>query len=268
MTHRETFRAKFQVHPDEDDLLLGEFEGVASLFNSLITGGMVADTIIEPGAFSKTLGERAGDIKLLWQHDVQTPIGKPVILKETSEGLFLRGKISPTQAGKDALTLLRDGVIDQLSIGFDPIQWTMEERDGKVVRHLNELKLYEISLVTFAADPNARIQNVHTIGRSRLTPDRVATMLREGDLMLADLDLRLNSVRLENRSVSLGCSADPAHRAEDPYASWRELRTLMQAGAPSTIPELQHRHAAFMADFREKTAQLDRAAIVYGLGGR
>ena len=132
-------------------------------------------TIVDPGAFTKTLAEANGRVKVLWQHDPWCPIGKPTEMREDNKGLYIVGKISDTQAGKDALTLLRDGVVDEMSIGFDPIRWEMvpdpamqtpagmaPSMDG-MVRHLKEVRLWEVSLVTFAADPMAQVYAVHSL---------------------------------------------------------------------------------------------------------
>ena len=141
----------------------GEFEGLASVFGSPVQS--YVPTVIESGSFAKTLRENANRVKILLQHRVETPIGRPLKLEETPEGLYVRGKISDTKDGRDALVLMRDGVLDAMSIGFDPIRWEMRrhEDDGQDWRHLSEIKLWEISVVTFPADPRAVITNVHSV---------------------------------------------------------------------------------------------------------
>jgi HK97 family phage prohead protease len=141
---------------------VGTFKGVASVFGSRVDSWI--PTVIEHGAFTKTLKENGARVKLLWQHDISEPIGLPTSLAETMVGLEVAGKISQTTRGKDAIVLTRDGVIDELSIGFDPIVYNMERlQDGSEVRHITELRLWEISLVSFAADPLAKIHTVHSV---------------------------------------------------------------------------------------------------------
>lgn len=160
----------------------GTFKGVASVFGSIVNAWY--PTVILPGAFTKTLKENAANVKLLHQHDTREPIGVPTRLQETQTGLEVEGKISQTTRGKDDLILVRDGVVDELSIGFDPIegktemlplskcielqyvknptQWSkMDEKE--MIRCLREVRLWEISLVTWAADPMAKIQSVHSM---------------------------------------------------------------------------------------------------------
>ena len=135
----------------------GIFEGYAAVFGNVDEGG----DVIMPGAFSKTLQERGGRVKITWQHDWREPIGKPLELKEDEHGLLIRGKLTlDTQRGREALALMRDGVIDELSIGYDTIKSEWVKRDGQTVRELREVRLYEISPVTVAMNPEARIMSV------------------------------------------------------------------------------------------------------------
>lgn len=163
---REAFRAKFQLV--DTNLEQGTFRGYASVFGSEVDTW--PRTVVDKGAFAKTLAEGMGRIRLLYQHDPYSLIGKPVEMREDDKGLFIVGKISDTQMGKDVLSLMRDGVLEEMSIGFDPIRWEMvPDADAKpgqmdaVVRHLKEVRLWEVSLVTFAADPMAQVYAVHAL---------------------------------------------------------------------------------------------------------
>lgn len=170
----ERMSTQFQV--TDSNLESGQFEGMGSVFGSLVSSW--CPTVLKRGAFTKTLREQAKRVKLLWQHNPDWPLGLPTLLEEVTEGLHVIGKVSQTTLGKDAIILMRDKVIDELSIGFDPIkgglqelplsqcidmglvtnptQWVdMEQTD--MIRVLGEVRLWEISPVTFAADPMARI---------------------------------------------------------------------------------------------------------------
>jgi HK97 family phage prohead protease len=86
-------------------------------------------------------------VKLLFQHKADAPIGRAVVLEEKEEGLYGEFRVSKTEAGDEALELVRDGVLSNLSVGFSPLR--DEKRDGVV----NRIKahLAEVSLVTFGA---------------------------------------------------------------------------------------------------------------------
>lgn len=133
----------------------GIFEGYAAIFGNIDSYG----DVIERGAFAKTIQTRANRIKICWQHNPNEPIGIPLELKEDDRGLYVKGKISLTSRGKDVLTLMRDGVINELSIGYNSIDHTY---DGNV-RHLKEVELWEISPVTWAANNLAVITNVKKV---------------------------------------------------------------------------------------------------------
>lgn len=137
--------SRFELKAANDNTI----EGYAAYFGNVDSYG----DIIEQGAFSKTLGENSRRVKVLWQHDINEPIGKPIAMEQDSKGLYIKAKISMTDTGKKAMELMRDGVIDEMSIGYDIIK---DEYKGKN-RMLKELRLWEFSPVTFAANEKARI---------------------------------------------------------------------------------------------------------------
>lgn len=138
---------------NEDD---GTFQGIASVFGELDS---YDDTVAE-GAFKKTLKERGSQgIKMLWQHRATEPIGIWTDVQEDKKGLLVEGKLAlGTQRGKEAHELLKMGALDGLSIGFMTKKYEMDEDTG--IRMLQEIDLWEISLVTFPALSSARITDV------------------------------------------------------------------------------------------------------------
>ena len=139
----------------------GEFSGYAAVFGNLDSGS----DIIEKGAFSKTIREDFDRIKILSNHDnYDLPIGKPLELREDEKGLFIRGKISDTQKGRDIQTLLKDGVLTEMSIGYDAIDFDYDGTTG--IRHLKEVKLWEVSIVTWAMNDQATIDEVKSLAEA------------------------------------------------------------------------------------------------------
>ena len=160
------------------------FEGHAAVFGNVDLGG----DIIHPGAFTKTLNERGGKIKLLWQHDLSEPLGRPLELAEDNAGLFVKGIISDTRRGRDALALLRDGAINEMSIGYETVKGGTDYSkadDGQSVRNLREVKLWEVSIVTLAMNPEAQItalKEAEAEADTEPEPDETkAVMKAEGD---------------------------------------------------------------------------------------
>jgi HK97 family phage prohead protease len=111
--------------------------------------------VIEPGSYRKSLIERPV-IPILWQHISTAPIGKTILLTEDPIGLIFKARISPTGQGLDAWQLIRDQVISGISIGYT------EENSGPGIlpgekRRLKDIKLFELSLVTWPAADRARV---------------------------------------------------------------------------------------------------------------
>lgn len=130
-------------------------EGYSAYFNNIDSYG----DIIESGAFNKTIQENRNRVKVLWQHDTNMPIGKPIEMYEDSRGLYVKAQISMTDIGKNAMILMRDGVVDEMSIGYDVIK---DEYRGRN-RVLKELRLWEFSPVTFAANEKAKITSAKNL---------------------------------------------------------------------------------------------------------
>jgi len=144
MEHR-TFKCELKALETE-----GEFEGYAAVFGNRDEQG----DVIERGAFTKTLQENGGRGPILWQHRPDEPIGIGLSAVEDDKGLRVRGRLAlETTRGREAWALLKQGVLRGLSIGYDAIKEFWESG----VRHLKEIRLWEWSLVTFPANPLARV---------------------------------------------------------------------------------------------------------------
>jgi len=158
----ERKRVAFAVK--EIDVQAGTFSGHASIFN-VPDDGMPPDIML-PGAFAKTIKEwgpaGANRIKILALHRSDwLPIGVPTELIEDATGLFFTGRVSKTSLGLDILTLMRDRVLTEMSIGFDIIKQEPDKARG--IRMLQEVRLWEISPVTWAMHPLATIADVKAI---------------------------------------------------------------------------------------------------------
>lgn len=122
-------------------------------------------------------------------NDCWLPIGKPIELREDEKGLFLKAKISDTSMGKDIKTLLKDGVLNELSIGYEPVVF---EYDETGIRHLKEVTLWEVSVVTWAMNPEAVITDYKS------ATEEIRKELKEGRKIS---DSRLKSLKEVSRSM-------------------------------------------------------------------
>jgi uncharacterized protein len=117
---------------------------------------VLASDTIDIGSFKKTISERKNRIAFCKNHNFDDAKGKIIELKEDEIGLFIRVRIS--DAEQELKTKLKEEIYNEFSIGFTVINSNWEKKeDGLYIRHLTEIKLYEISVVTVARDENAKI---------------------------------------------------------------------------------------------------------------
>ncbi|WP_408955818.1 HK97 family phage prohead protease [Natroniella sp. ANB-PHB2] len=189
----KTKRVPFELKDFDQET--GVFTGYAAVFGNVDAGG----DSIQAGAFSKTLKENKDRIKICWQHDPYSPIGKPIEMKEDKKGLYVKGQISDTSLGNDVKILMKDGVINELSIGYDTVE--KEWKDG--IRHLKEIKLYEFSPVTWAMNDEALITSVKSNYEMKKVLNRFAdvldrflekTEIKEEESRDLEMDRLINSI--------------------------------------------------------------------------
>jgi HK97 family phage prohead protease len=139
----------------------GTFQGYASVFGRVDLGR----DVVEPGAFAESIERRgAGGIRMLFQHDPGQPIGSWQQIREDTRGLFVVGRLATgVTKAREILELMRGKAVDGLSIGFRTVQSTKDARTG--VRHIRKADLWEISVVTFPMQPEARIERVKGLRR-------------------------------------------------------------------------------------------------------
>jgi len=133
----------------------GVFAGYASVFHVIDS----QKDMILPGAFARTVMGHKNQVKLLWQHDMREPIGVIEDIREDANGLYVKGRLLlDVGKAREAYTLIKEGVVSGLSIGYSLRRYKMDPDTG--VRLLQEVDLWEISLVTFPANDAARISVV------------------------------------------------------------------------------------------------------------
>ena len=137
------------------------FTGYAAAYGNEDSDG----DIIEMGAFADSIKGNRDKIKILWQHKSAEPIGVPVEMREDEKGLWVKGKISKTARGDEALELMRDGVVSAMSVGFI-INDADYDENGR--RHIKSGRLMEFSLVTFPANDQAVIQSVKEVNEREI----------------------------------------------------------------------------------------------------
>ena len=173
----------------------GKFTGYGAVFDNVDDW----DDVILRGAFSKSISEKRP--VMLWQHDSSKPIGIYEEIREDNIGLWIEGKLLlDLEKGKEAYILLKNQAIRGLSIGYMPLAWEWENRDSRHIRVLKEIDLWEISLVTFPANPKALVDDVKSIQTIRDVEDT----LRDAGFS-----------RTEARALISACKTSNQREAED-----------------------------------------------------
>lgn len=140
-----------------DNILVADIEGYASIFGERDLNG----DIVAPGAFANSLSQ-SGDVKMLYQHAPETPIGRWTCLKEDRRGLFVAGEILLTsRVARETHALIAGGVLDGLSIGYRTTKARKANGPARAEgRRIIEAELWEVSIVTFPMAEHARITHV------------------------------------------------------------------------------------------------------------
>lgn len=130
--------------------------GYASVFDSWSENLGGNDPFVEKvckGAFEVSILE--DDIRALFNHDPNYVLGRnksgTLTLQEDEKGLLVKINPPDTQWARDLLVSIGRGDINQMSFGFtvEADRWSYE--DGKDVRELLKVKLFDVSPVTFPA---------------------------------------------------------------------------------------------------------------------
>lgn len=136
----------------------GMIEGYASVYGNIDSYG----DIVEKGAFKKLFEKSNTVIPVLWQHDTRQPIGGASAFKEDQNGLYMKAElVLEVQKAQEARALAKAGVVTGLSIGYTVNEYTHNKEEG--VTYLTDLNLWEVSLVTFPANTEARVEGVKQV---------------------------------------------------------------------------------------------------------
>lgn len=140
-----------------------EIEGHGSVFGNVDLGR----DIVVPGAFKRSLAEhrKNGTMpQMFWMHQPDQVPGAWTKVEEDDDGLLVRGVLAKTQLGDETRELVKMKAVRGLSIGYRTLDSDWDD-DGN--RLLKELDLWEVSVVSLAMNPLARIESA----KCRLSAD-------------------------------------------------------------------------------------------------
>lgn len=140
--------------------------GIAAVFGNVDSGG----DITHPGAFTKTLSEGRARWKHLWNHDSSRPpiavvdeikeVGRNELPEqiltfapEATGGLWVKRTYLDVPEANWVLSAIDAGAVDEMSFAYNVINSDESEIDGKTVRNLRELALFDTSDVNYGMNP-------------------------------------------------------------------------------------------------------------------
>lgn len=133
--------------------------GICSVFGNVDSWG----DRMHPGSFTKTISEGRARAKHLWNHDFsRPPIASIKELKEITRSELPDDILSFAPDATGGLIVKREyyvnnelselvfeaikaGDISEMSFGFDPTKFDFSEMDGKQIREIREVKLFDTS---------------------------------------------------------------------------------------------------------------------------
>jgi len=169
------FGIELKLAPDSEAAEM-TFTGYGAVFGNVDSYG----DVIARGAFKETLREAKNSKQfpaMLLQHggwgmgsEDLNPIGVWSDLDEDDIGLLVAGQLAETSRGRDAYTLMKmkpRPAITGLSIGYRAKEFSIGTKPDEPRRTIKKVDLIEVSLVTFPANPKARIQSVKSMDSER-----------------------------------------------------------------------------------------------------
>jgi HK97 family phage prohead protease len=208
----------------------GMVEAIVSVFNNIDS----YNERVMPGAFTVSLARKLP--KGVWMHDQTKPVAKTIAAKELNPGaaelpeslkhlggLWIKSQFNlETQRGREAFSDIKNGIIDEFSIGYQVEQ--DDFRDG--VRELKSLKLIEWSPVLVGANPATAIVSAKSLSVD--CSDSACELERIISRIKAHFDMKLK----EGRVLSTENSKKIKSLLDALRGAVSEIETLLASAEP------------------------------------
>lgn len=215
----------------------GIFTGYASIFGKKD----LQDDIVDAGAFTRCIDRNGDSFHLLSQHNPDKLLGRVTVAEDTKGLKVTRGELMlEAPDAQAAYAFMKRGMLKGMSIGFRTVKDLWDKKEG--VRHLKEVDLWEVSIVTFPANPGALIRTVKSgdkVGEITRSLILSAEASAEGlaHLSAAVLGVAAETIPDEEMGFARGYAED-LHRKTGIAAPWLGLSGLdaMVRSIVSIIP--------------------------------
>jgi len=190
---------------------------------------------------------------MLWEHTPWEPIGYCTLLAPTDEGLKFEARIGDPSSGhpltrkqEEVRSLIAQGVLRSLSVGFIPWEWEYDEKSDLLI--YKKCELLEISVVAIPMQQSSQINEIKRYHREcEIMADKEEEKPQSDDEVGYDREI-LNSIKtLVEESVTLSKSGSESLKAifdkvcGEPKPDEEEAKTLKATVAEqqATIERLQ-----------------------------
>ncbi|MFT8787211.1 MAG: HK97 family phage prohead protease [Bifidobacterium psychraerophilum] len=203
-----------------------ELEGIAVPFNTRYKLFSDYAEVIDADC---DFGSR--DVKISDSHGQL--IGKVTSRTIQDDGLHITAKLSNTRAAQEAVSLIRDGVYDAFSIGFNPVENIIVDSDDGVMEvHRKAVDLYEVAVTGIPAYPQAHITSQRS-NRPQSTNEPKDTRMDK------ELEEAIAGIKDEQRSMKTalakGLNPAPVKTLGSEYRSQADYLQALAKGDQAAI---------------------------------
>ena len=167
--------------------------GYAAVFGEVADIGGYFNEVIARGAFTETL--KTSDVRAYFDHDSGRILGRSsagtLRLSEDDKGLAVEIDLPDTSDGRDVRALVERGDVSGMSFSFSAVKQTWDETTDPPTRTIQELRLYEVSVVS---DPAYEGTSVALRSRDEARKDK-----REQNFRSASARISARSAEAEQR---------------------------------------------------------------------
>lgn len=197
---------------------------IAGYFSTYDTTPDSYGDIIEAGAFTNTLAKRketGHPFPLCFNHDFDKIIGTVDSIEEKENGPFIEASFLDTTLAQDVRKFVQSGAVYQFSFAYDVLKRrdpTDEEAKKGITNVLQEVEVFEISVVTVPANQNAVVTDVKSVEpetkagrRNRKSDEEIIKSCIESLKSLLDVEVEdSNSTEEESKSAEVAPEVNEA----------------------------------------------------------
>lgn len=161
---------ELQTRMDFDDPKRPRMIGYAAVFNTITEIWPGLREQVQPGAFANAI--QNDDIRALLNHDPNYVLGRnragTLTLSEDTRGLRYEILMPDVTYARDLQVSVKLGNITQSSFGFNIVDENVERQKGGMLRTIKDVKLFDVSPVTYPAYPTTEVHVRMIAGESEI----------------------------------------------------------------------------------------------------